>query len=342
MTKIFSWEAYAVARCANQKQKLLLLRQYLERNSDESHPVTTAQLIEYLASADVSAERKSLYDDMEALRSFGVDVNRVREGNRSGWYIGERSFQLPELRLLADSVQSSRFITRKKSLELIGKLENLASVHQARGLRRQVVVKNRVKTMNESIYYLVDDLHAAIDGDRRIRFHYFGYNARGERVLRHDGAWYEASPYALLWDDENYYLIAYDSRAAAIRHYRVDKIADLETLDAGRDGREAFAALDMSAYTSAHFGMFSGTPENIRLECRDTLAGAVIDRFGTDVMLIPSREGYFTVTVPVAVSAPFFGWLCSFGGDMKLIAPESAVEKLREHIRSLAESYQLI
>ena len=330
-----------MARSANQKLKLLLLRQYLERNSDEEHPVSTAQLLEYLASEGISAERKSIYSDMEALQSFGLDLIRVRDGNRSGWYIGERAFQLPELRLLADSVQSSRFITRRKSMELIAKLEGLASVHQAKSLRRQVVVKNRIKAMNESIYYLVDELHAAINGDKLIRFHYAGYDGHGRRVLRRGGAWYDVSPYALLWDDENYYLIGYDSSASAIRHYRVDKIFDLRTAGDGREGREAFAALDMSEYTSAHFGMFSGTPENVRLECRDTLAGAVIDRFGADTMLIPSREGYFPVTVPVAVSAPFFGLICSFGGDMKLLSPESAAEALRAHLRKLTEAFPI-
>lgn len=330
-----------MARSANQKLKLLLLREYLERNSDEAHPISTAQLLEYLASEGISAERKSVYSDLETLQAFGLDLIRVRDGNSSGWYIGEHVFQLPELRLLADSVQSSRFITRKKSLELIAKLEGLTSVHQAKGLRRQVVVKNRIKTMNESIYYLVDELHAAINGNKRIRFHYAGYDGRGERVLRRSGAWYDVSPYALLWDDENYYLVGFDSAASAIRHYRVDKICDLRTAGDGREGREAFAALDMSEYTSAHFGMFSGTPEKIRLECRDTLAGAVIDRFGADTMLIPSREGYFTVTVPVAVSEPFFGWVCSFGGDMKLLSPESAAEALRAHLRKLAEAYQI-
>ena len=183
-----------MARSANQKLKLLLLRQYLERNSDEAHPVTTAQLLEYLASEGISAERKSIYSDLEALQSFGLDLIRVRDGNITCWYIGERVFQLPELRLLADSVQSSRFITRKKSLELIAKLEGLTSVHQAKELRRQVVVKNRIKAMNESIYYLVDELHTAINGDKRIRFHYTGYDGHGRRVLRRGGAWYDVSP----------------------------------------------------------------------------------------------------------------------------------------------------
>ena len=217
-----------MARSANQKLKLLLLRQYLERNSDEAHPVTTAQLLEYLASEGISAERKSIYSDLEALQSFGLDLIRVRDGNITCWYIGERVFQLPELRLLADSVQSSRFITRKKSLELIAKLEGLTSVHQAKELRRQVVVKNRIKAMNESIYYLVDELHTAINGDKRIRFHYTGYDGHGRRVLRRGGAWYDVSPYALLWDDENYYLIGYDENAGILKHFRVDKMDGVE------------------------------------------------------------------------------------------------------------------
>ena len=230
-----------MARSANQKLKLLLLRQYLERNSDEAHPVTTAQLLEYLASEGISAERKSIYSDLEALQSFGLDLIRVRDGNITCWYIGERVFQLPELRLLADSVQSSRFITRKKSLELIAKLEGLTSVHQAKELRRQVVVKNRIKAMNESIYYLVDELHTAINGDKRIRFHYTGYDGHGRRVLRRGGTWYDVSPYALLWDDENYYLVAWDGEAGAIKHYRADKMSRLAVTDQPRLGKEAAA-----------------------------------------------------------------------------------------------------
>ena len=328
-----------MAKGPNQKQKLLLLKRYLEENTDEEHPVSAADLIAYLASQGVGAERKAIYDDMETLRAFGVDVERVRRGNASGWYIGERDFQLPELRLLVDSVQSSRFITRKKSLELIGKIEKLASVHQAKGLRRQVWVKNRIKAMNESIYYLVDDLHAAIDADEKIRFHYFQYDPQRQRQLRHGGAWYELSPYALLWDSENYYLVAYDSAAGIIKHFRVDKITDLRRTGERRDGKAAFADVDMAAYANAHFGMFSGSTTNVRLEFENALAGAVIDRFGTDVMLVPGREGYFTVTVPVAVTAPFFGWLCTFGDGVRVLSPDSAVEEMRRHVEKIAARY---
>ena len=328
-----------MAKAPNQKQKLLLLRQYLEENTDEEHPASTAELIAFLERQGVGAERKSIYDDMETLAAFGLDVVRVRRGNASGWYLAERDFQLPELRLLVDSVQSSRFITRKKSLELIGKIEKLASVHQARGLRRQVWVKNRIKSMNESIYYLVDDLHAAIDADEKIRFHYFQYDPQRRRQLRHGGAWYSLSPYALLWDNENYYLVAFDSEEGIIKHFRVDKILDLQRTGLPRDGREVFAALDMSAYANAHFGMFSGREEHVRLEFRNELSGAVIDRFGADTMLVPSREGYFTVTVPAAVTAPFFAWLCTFGDGVRILSPESAAEAMRAHVGKIAALY---
>jgi len=328
-----------MAKAPNQKQKLLLLRQYLEENTDEQHPASTAELIAFLSRQGVGAERKSIYDDMETLSAFGLDVERVRHGNASGWYLGERAFQLPELRLLVDSVQSSRFITRRKSLELIGKIEKLASAHQARGLRRQVWVKNRIKSMNESIYYVVDDLHAAIDADEKIRFHYFQYDPQRRRQLRHGGAWYSLSPYALLWDSENYYLVAYDSAESIIKHFRVDKILDLQRTGEPRDGKDVFAAVDMAEYANAHFGMFSGREENIRLEFRNDLAGAVIDRFGTETMLVPSREGYFTVIIPAAVTAPFFGWLCTFADGVRVLSPQSAVEAMRAHVAGIAALY---
>ena len=328
-----------MARSANQKLKLLLLRQYLERNSDEAHPVTTAQLLEYLASEGISAERKSIYSDLEALQSFGLDLIRVRDGNITCWYIGERVFQLPELRLLADSVQSSRFITRKKSLELIAKLEGLTSVHQAKELRRQVVVKNRIKAMNESIYYLVDELHTAINGDKRIRFHYTGYDGHGRRVLRRGGAWYDVSPYALLWDDENYYLVAYDSAAGKIKHFRVDKMVDIMAADLPRDGKEAYAALDMAVYSRKLFGMFSGQERRVRMRFDNRLVGAVLDRLGRDVSLIPDGETHFFVSADVVVSPQFFAWVYGFGAMAQIIGPADVVEQMRGQLADVARLY---
>lgn len=320
-----------MAKSPNQKLKLLYLKRFLENNTDEEHPVTTAEIIDYLARQDISAERKSIYDDIEALRTFGLDVEKVRRGSGTGWYVASRDFQLPELKLLVDSVQSSRFITHKKSMELIGKIEKLTSTYEAQGLRRQVWVKNRIKSMNESIYYNIDDIHAAIAGDRKISFRYFQYTVTGERKFRRDGERYVISPYALLMDDENYYLIGYDSDAGIIKHFRVDKMIEIQDAGAGRDGRSVAEKLDMGAYTDSHFGMFSGDAVPVKLEFDNALAGAVMDRFGREVMCIPTDEDHFTVTVSAVVSAPFFGWLCSFGDRARILAPESAVEAMREH-----------
>ena len=326
-----------MAKKSNQKIKLLYLMKILLENTDDEHGLTLAEISDALGEYGVDAERKTLYDDIDVLTLFGLDIEK-RKGRAVTYHVVSRDFELPELKLLVDAVQSSRFITHKKSNELIKKIEGFASRYEAQELQRQVFVSNRIKAMNESIYYLVDELHTAINGDKRIRFHYTGYDGHGRRVLRRGGACAALGRTLFSGPQAG---AADRSSVSEIRHFRVDKISDLCTAGDGREGGNAFAALDMSAYTSAHFGMFSGTPENIRLECRDTLAGAVIDRFGTDTMLIPSREGYFTVTVPVAVSAPFFGWLCSFGGDIKLLAPESAVDALREHLRKFAEAYQI-
>ncbi len=328
-----------MAKSPNQKLKLLHLCRYLLRHSDERHPVTIAQMIEYLARQDISAERKSLYDDMEALRLFGLDVQTVRTGSVTGYFIGERDFQLPELKLLVDSVQSAKFITGKKSLELIHKLENLTSEHDARQLHRQVYVRGRIKTMNESIYYTVDDIYSAIDENESVTFRYYEWNAARERVFRRGGKRYAVSPWAMLWDDENYYLIAYDHEAGILKHFRVDKMTAVRRTGEPRQGEDAFRAHDMSAYSDTHFGMFSGAVERVRLEFENTLAGPVIDRFGTDTPLIPTDENHFSVTISAAVNVQFFGWLCGFGNRVRILSPQSAADGMRDHLKSIAALY---
>lgn len=211
-------------RSSFQKLKIIYIMEYLLKNSDEDHAVTTSQIIAYLKSHDITAERKTIYSDIDALRDFGLDIIQVSEGNNHGYYVASRDFELPELKLLVDSVQSSKFITHKKTLSLIKKIEKLASIHSAQLLNRQVFVKNRIKTMNESIYYNVDEIHNGISSNRKIRFLYFEYNVAKERVYRHGGAYYVVSPFAMTWDDENYYMVAFDSAAGIIKHYRVDKM----------------------------------------------------------------------------------------------------------------------
>mgnify|MGYP000818919707 CR=1 FL=1 len=328
-----------MAKSPNQKLKLLYLYQILLQRTDEEHPITVPQLIGELDLRGIRAERKSVYDDLEALRLFGLDV-QSRKGRSPGWFVGRREFELPELKLLVDSVQSSKFITYKKTLALIRKIESLASVYEAQLLSRQVYVKNRIKTMNESIYYNVDEIHTGIARDRRIRFRYFDYTVSKERRFRRDGGYYVVSPFALTWDDENYYLVAYDSEAGIIKHFRVDKMLDIGILDEARDGQESFAALDMAEYAKKVFGMFSGREERVRMRFDNQLVGAVLDRLGREAMLIPDGESCFTVTAQVEVSPQFFAWISGFGSLARIMGPDHVVQAMRAHAAEVLAMYE--
>lgn len=328
-----------MAKSPNQKLKLLYLYQILLQRTDEEHPITVPQLIGELDLRGIRAERKSVYDDLEALRLFGLDV-QSRKGRSPGWFVGRREFELPELKLLVDSVQSSKFITYKKTLALIRKIESLASVYEAQLLSRQVYVKNRIKTMNESIYYNVDEIHTGIARDRRIRFRYFDYTVSKERRFRRDGGYYVVSPFALTWDDENYYLVAYDSEAGIIKHFRVDKMLDIGILDEARDGQESFAALDMAEYAKKVFGMFSGREERVRMRFDNQLVGAVLDRLGREAMLIPDGESCFTVTAQVEVSPQFFAWISGFGSLARIVGPDHVVQAMRAHAAEVLAMYE--
>ena len=328
-----------MAKGPNQKLKLLYLIRYLLQNSDEAHPVSIAQMIAELEKQGISAERKSIYDDLEALRTFGLDLVQIK-GRTTGYYIGQRDFELPELKLLVDSVQSSKFITQGKTLQLIKKIESLASSFDAQLLQRQVYVRNRVKSMNESVYYNVDEISTAITRDRKIRFQYFEYTVSKERRFRRGGAWYAVSPFTLMWDDENYYLLAWDEDAGKLKHYRVDKMARISALEDRRQGKEAFAGVDMSAYSQKVFGMFAGQAQTVRLRFANHLAGAVIDRFGREVMMIADGEEQFTVSLEVVVSPQFFAWVFGFGTEAEILAPEAVRNEAKAIALNIAELYR--
>ena len=310
----------------NQKAKLLHLARILNSQTDQEHPMTIARMMELLQAQGVDVkDRKSLYDDLETLRTFGMDIEMYREGRSVGYFVASRPFELPELKLLVDAVQSSRFITRKKTDQLIRKVEGLASAHQGRQLQRQVYVTGRIKSMNESIYYSVDALHEAIDSGKQIGFHYFEWVlSRGrERVakrLRRGGDWYRVSPLALIWDNENYYLVGYDSAMCEIRHYRVDKMQDLHIVDLPREGN--VRAFDPAAYAGSLFGMYHGELETVKLRFENSLIGVVADRFGREVFLSPDGDDHFIVTTKVAVSPQFLSWVFSFGKQAEILYPQ--------------------
>ena len=325
-----------MAKSPNQKTKLLCLYRMLLRQTDEEHPLTVLQIIEELARQDIKAERKSIYDDLEALRLFGMDI-QSRKGKTSGWFVGDREFELPEVKLLMDAVQSSRFITQKKSDALIRKLEGLASVHQAGQLQRQVYVSGRIKVMNESIYYNVDKLHAAIAGQKAITFKYFDYDIQRKKVFRQEGRRYMASPYGLIWNSENYYLVAFDHTHRELRHYRVDKMTEIVVTNLDREGREQYPNFQLAEYGQKHFGMYSGQEMKVTLRGRRDKASLVWDRFGQEVILVPDGEEHFTVTLPVVISPQFFGWLLGLNGSITLAGPKEAVSAYRRRLAATLE-----
>ena len=324
----------------NQKLKMLYLVQLFSRETDDTHKLTMPEIISKLAADGVNADRKTLYQDFEELRRFGFDIISEKDGRNFYYYLGSRDFELPELKLLVDSVQSSKFITDKKSGQLIKKLESLVSKYEGSQLHRQVIIAGRVKTMNESIYYNVDKIHAAIGADRQIRFKYFDWNLKKEMEPRYGGRWYQLSPWALMWDDEKYYLVAYDSKHETIIHYRVDKMTQIGILDEKREGHEAFSKFNIAHYTNTLFGMYAGDETKVTIEAENRLVSVFIDRFGKDIIIAPVDEGHFRTTVTVAVSNQFFGWIMAIDGDVKIVAPDSVVMQMKALIERLAEKYK--
>lgn len=321
----------------NNRGKLIFLIRFLREHTDQDHPASLDQIIAHLDEHGIAAERKSLYSDFDFLRSIGFDIKCVRANRKTGYYLDSRDFELSELKLLVDAVQSSKFITEEKSLSMISRLERMASKYQANQLRRQVWVRGRVKSMNESIFSNVDQINLAICSNCQILFQYFTWNQKKERILRRKGARYAVSPWALLLDNENYYLLAYVD--GMMKHFRVDKMLEIRVTDWPREGKEVFDALDMAVYTDSHFGMFSGDRIPVKLLFDNSFAGIAIDQFGTDAILVPKDENHFTVTVDVAVNIQFFGWIASLGDKVQILSPPSAVDGMRSHLQSLLVLY---
>lgn len=323
-----------------QKLKMLYLVKIFEEETDDLHALTMPEITERLAALGVNADRKTLYEDFRLLREYGFDIIAEKEGRNCLYHLGSREFELPELKLLVDAVQSSKFITDRKSKELINKLESLVSRHEGSLLHRQVLIAGRVKTMNESIYYNVDKIHEAIGSNRQISFRYFDWNVKKEMVPRRDGKLYILSPWVLMWDDEKYYLVAYDSRYDNIIHYRVDKMTGIEIIDEPREGQEAFDRFNVAHYTNTLFGMYPGDETRVTIEAENSMAGVLIDRFGNDIIIAPVDEEHFRTTVTVAVSRQFLGWIMSLDGDVRIVAPESVVGQMRETIAHMADQYR--
>lgn len=319
---------------ANQKLKLLYIMEVLQKKSDESHPMTAAELIEELSRYGIEAERKSIYRDIQVLQEYGMDIEKTAENN--GFYMASRDFELPELKLLVDAVAASKFITEKKSQELVTKIEGLGSQYQAKDLQRQVVVSDRVKNANESIYYAIDEIYNCIDNQHKMTFQYAEWTAKKTQELRHDGRWYLVSPEFLLWDNEYYYLVAYDEASGETRHYRVDKIRNAHETEDRKSGEAG--RIKRGEYAKKRFSMFAGTSNVVTLRAPSYMAGVMLDRFGSEIGLREDGEEIL-VRVSVEVSEPFFGWITGLGKRVTIESPGEVREQYREFIREIAAKY---
>ena len=322
---------------ANQRTKLLYLMKIMLEKTDEQNPLTTNEIISELASCDVQAKIKSIYTDFDLLRQFGIDIESQRSKTTS-YYVAGRQFELPELKLLVDAVQSSRFITKKKSEELIKKLSSLTSNEQAKLLRRQVYVADRAKTLNETVYYNIDQIHYAINERKKNSFKYFDYDVNKSQVFRKHGTLYTATPVSLCWNDDNYYLITYNSYFGDFTHYRVARMISVTALSESGDKIDK-GTFNIAEYTKRMFGMYGGDVVRARLSSDNTLAHVAIDRFGKDVQMQKAGEEWFDVLVEVSISPVFLSWIFTFGDKAMIKEPASLVEAMKELIKKNSQLY---
>lgn len=311
-----------------QKSKLLTLLRILEQKTDEEHLLNVPQLVELLEQQDILAERKSIYSDIDTLRSLGYDI-QLRRGRGGGYWLASRTFELSELKLLVDAVQASKVVSARTSSKLIHKLEALCSDYEGTQLQRQVYVDGRPKSDSHTLLYSIDALHSAINAGRMVRFRY------------KDGGTRTVSPWQLAWENGCYYLIAYqDEKAPPVRHYRVDRMAGVLVLDEPRRGKEFFRTFDLPAYLRKHFNMFGGTEYRVTLRCTADLEPVMRERFGREPVFCPEDAEHFHFDVPICVSQQFFGWVCGFGGKVEVTAPAAVRAQLHEMVQGLAEQHE--
>lgn len=330
----------------NQKLKLYYLYKIMVSLTDDEHSITVEEVIQQLEMRGISAERKSLYRDFETLTNdMGLDIIKEKVGRQWYYHVGGKQFEIAELKLLVDAVQSSKFITERKSANLIKKLTEFSSIYEANQLKRQVHVRGRIKTMNESIFYNVDGIYNAIAENKRIQFRYMQWNKDKKLFPKkakdsEEINIYEVSPWAFTWDDENYYLVSFDHNRQEIRHYRVDKMDKITVVNAKREGKEQFNDFDPVEYAKKTFGMYPGHDEKVKIEVKDGLIGVFIDRFGKDIMIMPSdRDEYSVVLVDVSVSGQFYGWLFALGTGVRIIGPDRVVKEYKESIKAVLKQY---
>ncbi len=330
----------AKEKVASQKLKLLYIMDYLRENSNEEHPVSVKSIIAYLETQNIFVERKTVYDDIAQLIDYGEDI-MLQKGKNGGYFYASREFELPEIKMLVDSVQVSKFITESQSIDLIRKLEKLTDKYNAGDLHRQVVVHNRVKTEQANIFSNIDHISAAINSDCTVAFKYFYYDVRKKPVYKNDGEKYEISPFCLLWDDENYYMLGYDDKSGIMKHYRVDRMKSVSATSNPRLGKSEYSRIDISSYNKKVFNMYHGEEQKVKIRFEKGLVNVVLDKFGKSTTMIPDKSGeYFTISVNVDVSMQFYSWLIGLAGKCEVLEPAKMRDDLREIGQKIADQYK--
>lgn len=322
-----------------QKGKLLLLQKILLSETDENHKLTGAELISKLAASGISCERKTIYDDIETLTLSGLDIVTEKIGHSNYYYVSSRYFQDEELLVLADAVASSKFLTRKKSDELIKKLQSLTSRYKGQRLRRSIYVGGRVKTYNEAIYYSINAIHDAIYKNQQITFRYTEYDIDKKKRYRHHGEVYQVSPYYLIWESDCYYLVCYCRKHEELCRYRVDRMTDVCVIEEKRKTL-TIDEEELAKELRGTYNMYGGTRETITLEMSTKLINVVIDRFGDDIHIRRSGEDSFIVKLDVSISPTFWGWLFQFGSEARLLAPDWVIYEAQKKLTEISELYQ--
>ena len=326
-------------RSFNQKLKILYLMKFLQEKTDREHPVSVKDIIRTMEAYGISVERKTVYDDIETLRTFGMKIGS-RRGKPAGFYLEERTFELPELKFLMDAVQSSKFITEKQSAALVRKLEDLASVHETKKLKSQVFLMPGIKTLNEEIYTNIETIYDAISANRQISFRYYQWTLSRELKPKRGGERYRVSPGKLLWNNDNYYLMGLDESSGIVKHYRVDKMMDVAVEEEKRSGESVFRDFDMGRFSAETFGMFDGKETILKIRFSNELVGVVLDRFGKKAVLQRSDDTHFFLQTHIRVSGQFFGWLTGLGPGAEIVSPEKVRKEYKSFLTKILKTYK--
>lgn len=326
-------------RSFNQKLKILFLMKIFQEKTDLDHPMSVKDMILNLESYGISVERKTVYDDIETLRTFGMDI-RSRRGKVAGYYLAERAFRLSELKFLMDAVQSSKFITERQSRMLVKKLESLTSVYEVKKLQAQVFAAQGIKTVNEEIYSNIEMIYDAISANRQISFHYYEWTISKKLKAKRKGERYLVSPGKLLWKNDCYYLLGLDEFSGIVKHYRIDKIMHVRIEDSRRNGEAIFRDFDLGKFSSATFGMYGGKERILKIKFDNNLIGVFLDRFGQEAMILPVDDQHFTLQAHIRVSAQFYGWLTGLGDGAEILYPDQIRREYINFMKNTLKKYE--